>query len=150
MLGVKLPQPYGLRLEMIRAKGFTDAETIELLKRNNETELLAAIHSEINWEGFIAYNHEHGELLKAAVLDGYQFSFITIGGIKNLLSIKFNKHEGADYEIQGSFITKLKLSEADFLRIRLLVPKHWKLIVSSIHGATTAEFVEVGIELEKA
>jgi hypothetical protein len=142
---VKLPQPYALRMEMIRAKGYADHEVLALIELYDAERVKDKVDAEVNWDGFLAYARENADNLKAAVLEGYQFSFITIGGIKSLLSIRFHKTEEQDYVSGGSSIDRLTLSAAEFERLRGLVPQHWKMTVTRPEQGKDA--VEIRIEL---
>jgi hypothetical protein len=141
----KLPQPYALRMEMIRAKGYADHEVLAMIELYDAELLKVKVDAEVNWDGFLAYARENADNLKAAVLEGYHFSFITIGGIKSLLSIRFHKTEEQDYLLGGSSIERLTLSAAEFERLRGLVPPHWKMTVTSSDQETDP--VEIRIEL---
>jgi hypothetical protein len=146
---MKLPQPYALRIEMIRAKGFSDRELLALLEQSDSAELLAKVDAELNWDNFLDYVGEHWDTVKTAVLDGYQFSFISIGGIKNLLSIRFKKVEDQDYRFDGTCIEQLKLSNADLRLFRSLVPStHWNII--EIGTDPEDGVIELKIELNAA
>lgn len=146
---VKLPQPYALRLEVIRAKGFSDREMLELLRRLDSRELQEKVNSELKWDSFLDYVQEQWETVKTAVLEGYRFSFITIGGLKSLLSIRFQKAEGEDYFFTGNRIEQLKLNAADLQLLRSLVPEmHWNFIKTETDSATGT--TEIRIELVTA
>ncbi|TJY42308.1 hypothetical protein E5161_09925 [Cohnella pontilimi] len=144
MTNTKLPQPYALRIEMIRAKGYSDQQMIELIERADADLLKEKVDAEVNWGAFLQFAGENTAAVRAAVLEGYRFSFITIGGIKSLLSIRFGKEEQRDYRFGGSWIDGLKLSASLYEKLRDLVPEHWRMLVET--GADT-ETVEVRIEL---
>jgi hypothetical protein len=144
----KLPQPYALRLEMLRAKGYSKTEMIEIAVGYNEAEFKELIHSEVDWKGFMTYRHEYKETLVSAIKDGYQFSFITFGGIKNLLAIRFNKLEDADYDIVESTFRNLTLSSEQFQLFRSLVPNHWKMSLTPFISEAGEGIVKVHIELQ--
>ncbi|MCY9660051.1 hypothetical protein P5G65_04225 [Paenibacillus chondroitinus] len=145
---VKLPQPYALRLEMISAKGYLKTEITEIVVRYKEAELKELVRSDVDWKGFVTYRDEHLETLLSAINDGYQFSFITFGGIKNLLAIKFNKLEGADYDIVESSFLNLTLSPEQFQLLRFLVPNHWNMSLTPFVSETGEEIDRVHIELQ--
>lgn len=148
MLVVKLPQPYAIRLEMLRAKGYSNTEMAEIVERNNEAELKELVDREVNWEGFITYSQDHLETLLSAIKEGYQFSFITFGGVQNLLAIKFNKVKGADYDTIESTFQNLTLSPEEFQSFRFLVPNHWEMSAIPFNSETGEELVSVLIELQ--
>lgn len=142
----RLPQPYALRIEMIRAKGFSEQEVLALLERGDAAELAAKVNAELSWDPFIAYVREHWETFQAAVLNGYRFSFMTIGGMKSLLEIRFNKTEKQDYRSHKRGIEGLKLSLSELQTFRKFVPSaQWAIEEKATDAAGQA--VEVRIEL---
>lgn len=144
---VKLPQPYALRLELLHAKGYSKPEIAEIVERNNEAELKGLVDAGLNWEGFMTYSREHKETLLLAINVGYQFSFITFGGIQNLLRIKFHKHEGEDYDIVESTFQNVMLSAEQFQLFRFLVPNHWKMSVFPFNNENGEERVRVHVNI---
>ncbi|GIP50794.1 hypothetical protein D3C76_405110 [compost metagenome] len=126
---VSLPQPYALRLETIRAKGMEENAALELLERNSAAEWQERINPELQWDGFAEYVREHVEEVKQAYLEGYRFKFMTVGGLRSLLQIKFGLQAGQDYvyDENNHGFSGVKLKEADYRSLRMLSPDYWEI-----------------------
>lgn len=126
-----LPQPYALRLEMIRAKGIEVAAVLELLDRNNAAEWQQRMNPELQWDGFAEYVREHVDEVKQAYLEGYRFKFMTVGGLRNLLKIKFGLQAGQDYAFDesGNRFSGVKLKTEDYQNLRMLTPDYWEILI---------------------
>lgn len=126
-----LPQPYALRLEMIRAKGIEVAAVLELLERNNAAEWQQRVNSELQWDGFAEYVREHADEVKQAYFEGYRFKFMTVGGLRNLLQIKFGLQAGQDYgfDESGNRFSGVKLKAEDYHNLRVLAPDYWEIFI---------------------
>lgn len=142
---VKLPQPFALRLETIRAKGYSDEEIIALLERSGSTDLKRLIDPELDWREFAEFAALHPGTVRAAVAQGYRFKFITAGGIHNLLRIRFNLLSGPDYHFDGFRFSGLKLTRQDYDLLKNMIPEHWSLPVRD--GNEKSNEVRFGIEL---
>ncbi|WP_410772331.1 hypothetical protein [Fontibacillus sp. BL9] len=125
MAQAKLPQPFALRMELIRSKGYSDLEVVSFIERGNGEELKSHVDPELNWGDFLEYARENFGTLKTAILEGYQFNFITAGGIQNLLRIRFSLQLVRDYRFDGSTFEGLSLMSQDYQLLRSLVPEHW-------------------------
>jgi hypothetical protein len=124
----KLPQLYALQLERILARGLDSSEVIKLLHTSNEAELAERVDSQVKWVRLLEYAKDNWPVMESAVLEGYSFPFITIGGIKSLLDIKFRKLEGSDYRIADDRLEGLRLTAADYNVLRSMIPSYWKFI----------------------
>ncbi|WP_178020516.1 hypothetical protein [uncultured Paenibacillus sp.] len=126
-----LPQPYALRLEMIRAKGIEVAAVLELLDRNNAAEWQQRMNPKLQWDGFAEYVREHVDEVKQAYLEGYRFKFMTVGGLRNLLKIKFGLQAGQDYAFDesGNRFSGVKLKTEDYQNLRMLTPDYWEILI---------------------
>ncbi|MFC5652679.1 hypothetical protein ACFPYJ_26885 [Paenibacillus solisilvae] len=125
---VKLPQLYALQLERLLAHGLAPSEILELLQTGSEDELAERVNPEVKWERLLTYAKENRAAIEAAVLHGYSFPFITIGGLKSLLAIKFLKLEERDYRFTGQRIEGLQLNPPEYERLRVMVPLYWNFI----------------------
>ncbi|GIP41223.1 hypothetical protein J31TS4_45030 [Paenibacillus sp. J31TS4] len=128
MEAVKLPQPYGLRLEMIRAKGYTSEQIVALLGKDSAEALREQVGQEGNWDGFLDYVREHRGEVETALTTGYRFKFLTIGGVRSLLTIRFGKEEGKDFRFGGMFLEDVRLCPEELAELRELVPRHWAFV----------------------
>ncbi|MFC4811714.1 hypothetical protein [Paenibacillus sp. GCM10023250] len=123
-----MPQLYALQLERIIARGFSADETLELLRHGSKEELAARIDPKPTWERLLTYAEEHWANVETAVREGYRFSFLTIGGLKSLLEIKFRKREETDYRFTGERIEGLRLADSELALLRSMVPAYWAFI----------------------
>ncbi|GIO88247.1 hypothetical protein J25TS5_51790 [Paenibacillus faecis] len=126
-----LPQPYALRLEMIRAAGYSNQEAISLIENKDTATLVQNVNPEVNWGEFLDYAHQNREDIRAAIAQGYRFKFITAGGLQSFLRISFGLQAGEDYRFDGERFTEIGLSEPDFELLRHRVPEqHWTFVIS--------------------
>ncbi|RCX14926.1 hypothetical protein DFP94_11665 [Fontibacillus phaseoli] len=142
----KLPQPYALRMELIRSKGYSDLEVISFIERGNGEELKSHVDPELNWGDFLEYARENFRKLKTAILEGYQFNFITAGGIQNLLRIRFSLQLEQDYRFDGVTFEGLRLKSQDYQLLRSLVPEHWSFF--DVRRDESAGDIGFGIKLQ--
>lgn len=126
-----LPQPCALRLEMIRAAGYSDQDAIALIENKDTAALVQNVNPEVNWGEFLDYAHQKREDIRAAIAEGYRFKFITAGGLQSLLRIRFGLQAGEDYRFDGERFTEIRLSEPNFELLRHRVPvQHWTFVIS--------------------
>jgi len=146
MPSVKMPQPYALRIERIRAMGYSATELLHLLKRDDAIEKLAEVDAEMDWENFLAYASQHGESMQEAVLHGYRFSYLTFGGLKSLLGIRYKKEEGRDYIVRGNCIEDLALDEDEVPLLQAMLPEvMWE--IAEVSRIQEKHMMEVRIAL---
>ncbi|BBH22945.1 hypothetical protein Back11_42900 [Paenibacillus baekrokdamisoli] len=145
---VKLPQRYALQLERLLAHGLAPSEILGLLQSGSEAELAECVTSEVNWERLLTYAKENWQTIEYAVLHGYSFPFITIGGIKSLLAIKFLKLEERDYRFTGHRVEGLQLNTPEYERLRGMVPLYWNFIRTD--ADPSSDNVEITIRLENS
>jgi len=141
----KLPQPYGLRLETMFAKGFRAEEALQLIRRNDPAELREKVDPEAAWESFLEFANAHPETIEAAVRDGYRFPFLTIGGLRSLLSIKYNKKEDRDYRVRDNRVEQLFLTRSELASLRRLAPNHWRILERAAEDGRAEDVVGVEI-----
>jgi hypothetical protein len=123
----KLPQPYGLRIEMIRAAGYSGQELLAVLLAADSEELRDQINKDISWDVFLEYVKEEWLTVKTAVLYGYRYKFLTIGGLKDLLSIRFRREEGVDYRFDGEQVEGLLLGQEELEALMELLAVNWNI-----------------------
>lgn len=124
-----LPQLYALRLEMIRAKGIQGAELVELLERKDAAELQQRVNPELQWDGFVEYLQEHLDEVKQALSEGYRFKFMTVGGLRSLLEIKFGLRAEQDYVFDNNRFAGVRLHREDYQQLRALAPDYWEILM---------------------
>lgn len=151
MAAANVPQPYGLRLEMMLARGLAPAEALALIRRGDAEALGERIHPELKWEGFVAYAQENDGRIEAALLEGFAFPFLTVGGLKQLLSIKFGLVEERDYRYAEGRFEGVRLTTADLAAFRRQVPPYWQFTLTepeSAGGPDRPGTVEIAIGMD--
>ncbi|WP_334075531.1 MULTISPECIES: hypothetical protein [Paenibacillus] len=144
-----LPQPYALRLEMIRAAGYSDREVISWIENKDAPGLKEKVNPDVDWEEFLAYAHQSGEAMRKAITEGYRFKFITAGGLQSLLRIRFGLQTGEDYRFDGSRFIDIRLCARNYELLRDGVPEqHWAFFIS--HRDHTTGEVRFDIALASA
>ncbi|QHW33461.1 hypothetical protein GZH47_23455 [Paenibacillus rhizovicinus] len=141
----KLPQLYALQLERLIAHGLREERILELLRSGSEAELAALVNPEVKWERLITYAQDNRQTLEKAVRHGYSFPFITIGGIKSLLAIKFGRQEAADYSFGGDRIEGLRLHASEHDLLRAMLPSYW--VFTRAAASLPDDNVEISIAL---
>ncbi|MBB6673584.1 hypothetical protein [Cohnella nanjingensis] len=152
MTNTLVPQPYGLRLEMMLARGLSPAEALALIRRGDAAALGERVNPELNWEGFVVYAQANDDRIAAALQDGYAFPFLTIGGMKNLLSIKFGLAEERDYRYAEGRIEGLRLTADDLAAFRRMVPSYWQFALTEAEsggGPDRTGTAEIAIEMDQ-
>ncbi|QAY66957.1 hypothetical protein [Paenibacillus protaetiae] len=143
---VTVPQLYALQLERIAANGLAADDIVAMLRRGSEAELAEKIDPEVKWDRLLGFAKDNWQAVETAVREGYRFPFITIGGIKNLLAIKFGKREGTDYRFQGDRIEELSLSSAEYNLLRSMIPLYWRFFSGDV--VEQAERIRISIALQ--
>ncbi|MGN8769832.1 hypothetical protein ACTNDP_10255 [Paenibacillus barengoltzii] len=124
-----LPQLYALRLERIQAKGIQGAELVKLLERKDSDELQQRVDSELQWDGFVEYLQEHWDDVKQALTEGYRFKFMTVGGLRSLLEIKFGLQAERDYVFDNNRFAGVRLHREAYQQLRALAPDYWEILI---------------------
>ncbi|MNI81740.1 hypothetical protein D3C73_1383840 [compost metagenome] len=110
---------------MIRASGFDVHELLAVLQAGDAQALRDQVNGEIGWDVFLEYAKEEWLTVKTAVLHGYRYKFLTIGGLKDLLSIRFHKEEGRDYSFDGEEVDGLMLEQAELEALKGFLAVNW-------------------------
>lgn len=125
---VKLALNYGLMLEMMKAKEFSNPTIAALLSEGKE-ELLESIGEGIpSWQTMVDYYRLNKDKCHQALHEGYEFSFLTKGALKSLLAIKFGMKEGEDFVDTGEFLDTVKMTSTNLQILREMIAKNWTII----------------------
>ncbi|WP_066258456.1 hypothetical protein [Neobacillus drentensis] len=126
---VKLALNYALMLEMMKAKGFNNSTIVALLNKGDE-ELLESIGEGIpTWKAMVDYYNGNKVKCHQAIKSGYEFSFLTKGALKSLLSIKFGMKEGEDFVDTGEFLNTVKMTGENLQTLREMISKNWTIVL---------------------
>ncbi|MBP2001858.1 hypothetical protein J2Z69_002914 [Paenibacillus shirakamiensis] len=79
------------------------------------------------WEGLIAFAVQQPKLFRQALQEGYTIKFVTVGGLRTLLLMKWGLQPNQDYDmVENQFLgVKLRTEEATELQQLVAVP--WKV-----------------------
>ncbi|SDM46132.1 hypothetical protein SAMN04488137_0245 [Fictibacillus solisalsi] len=133
MKATKLPMPAGMRIEQARAAGLEDETLFQALK-NKDLSLLNAAGKELDWEYLFSYTEQHEEQIKSAIFYGYQFKFLTINGLRNLLETRFALIEEKDFKLTNTGVTILEMSVEDAKELEHVLDGHW-LVSRQVSGS---------------
>jgi len=121
----KIALNYALMLEIIRESGRSNDEIIELLDQEN-SELFDVFGDGIpEWQTLIDYYHKNKEIIKNALYEEYEITFLTKGALKSLLRIKYGLAEGTDFQDNGEVLDNVKLSSEQLHSLQTIIAKNW-------------------------
>lgn len=124
---VRLPQPVGIRLEIARAGGLSGEALIDAIHRK-ETDTLKALGPErLPWDILIEYGEQNKDELEQAILDGYEFKFLTVRGLIHYLLYRFGLKEQEDYEASEGALEGLRLSRSSIAVLQATIPAFWQI-----------------------
>jgi len=123
----KIALNYALMLEIIRESGRSNDEIIELLDQEN-SELFDVFGDGIpEWQTLIDYYHKNKEIIKNALYEEYEITFLTKGALKSLLRIKYGLAEGTDFQDNGEVLDNVKLSSEQLHSLQTIIAKNWMI-----------------------
>ncbi|WP_248928348.1 hypothetical protein [Paenibacillus hamazuiensis] len=123
--GIKLSMPVAFMIENCRASGISDDLLIESLLRRDFTAIRHAGDGDIDFAKLLDTAAEIGDDWENAIRYGYEFSFISINGLRKLLNFRFRKLEHQDYEVDGLIIRHLALTAEEVGELRGLISRQW-------------------------
>ncbi|WP_028550132.1 hypothetical protein [Paenibacillus sp. UNC451MF] len=126
---VRLPQPVGIRLEIARAGGLSDEALISVIHRKDTAALQQLGPEQLTWDILTQYGEENREELKQAILDGYEFKFLTVRGLIHYISYRFGLKEQVDYQAVEGALEGLKLTRSNVALLQATIPAFWQISV---------------------
>jgi hypothetical protein len=126
---VKLALNYALMLEMMKAKGCSNATIVALLNEGNEEILESNGEGIPTWKTLVDYYHLNKDKCYQAITEGYEITFLTKGALKSLLSIKFGMKEGEDFIDTGKFLDEVKITIENLEALRGVIAKNWTIVL---------------------
>jgi len=124
---VGLPQPVGIRLEIARAGGLSGEALIEAIHRKDSDTLKALGPERLPWDILIEYGEQNKDELEQAILDGYEFKFLTVRGLIHYLLYRFGLKEQEDYEASEGALEGLRLSRSSIAVLQATIPAFWQI-----------------------
>ncbi|MCM2674186.1 hypothetical protein [Alkalicoccobacillus plakortidis] len=129
---VQLSMPIAFLIENCRTSGLTDQELVTLIKKR-DFEPIADLVIEPNMDFIerIQTAEDLNEPWEKALLDGYQFKFLHMNGVKKLLKLRFNKLEDIHYKEQNFVLSNLILTTAEKVELATLIQSRWNVVSNS-------------------
>ncbi|MDN9010478.1 hypothetical protein [Brevibacillus laterosporus] len=124
---VKLSQNEALMIEVLRAKGVTDEELLDALKKEDISDFLQC-SDDFDFSQLLDFSRQNWCELEQAVREGYQIKFNTINGIKYLISVRLNQVADRDYQNKGDYLAEIKLKEAEVIWLQSVLSKNWTVV----------------------
>ncbi|MEK8127741.1 hypothetical protein WMW72_07400 [Paenibacillus filicis] len=124
----KLPQPYALWIEFARSKGADDELLLKALDKGDR-EFLESFNSVFKVEGLLEYAAEHPERVRRAISEGYEFTFLTVNGLKFLLEARFGFPREGAYEVKEGSLGPLQLKSDGIEWLQQRLPSFWSIRV---------------------
>lgn len=113
-----------IMIETVRSNGISNEELIGKAL-NKEVDDLESLSTDFDFERLVELA-ENEEIFKSIIHDGYQVSFVTRNGLKNLLKLKFQITEGDYEQIENGYLN-LEIHEDTLDSIRELISANWKI-----------------------
>ncbi|WP_052036029.1 hypothetical protein [Tumebacillus flagellatus] len=125
---VKLNQPTALRLEQLRAKGFADADILAHLRSGDLAPFQQALGEDVEFTALLDSYHANPEDFAQALANGYELSFISIFGVKNLLNARYGLVAGRDYPDSDESLEDIQLSLEGANWLKSTLSKNWRVL----------------------
>lgn len=109
-------------IENLRSNGYSNTQIIGEAEDKNTS---AFQHVKENMDFSRLEDLEASGNLKSILEDGYQVSFLTSNGLKNLIRLKYGKEEGEDYTFEDFTVYGLELSEVEETELEDLLSQNW-------------------------
>lgn len=124
----KLTQPNALRLELIRANGFTDADILTHFQNGDLSPFQQVGNGEIDFSSLLEFANAQWEAFEQAVRVGYELSFLSINGIRNLIAARFGLQADQDYTSHEEYLAGLHLEPTQLEWLQAVLPKNWAIV----------------------
>ncbi|MBL0388539.1 hypothetical protein JJB07_18200 [Tumebacillus sp. ITR2] len=125
---IKLNQPTALRLEQIRAKGFSDEDILAKLKAEDLTAFQNALGEDVDFTSILDFLRANPDDFEKALTDGYELTFISIFGIKNLLAARYNLVAGRDYPDSDESLEDILLTLDGVAWLKSTLSKNFRVL----------------------
>lgn len=132
-------------IEQLLAQGIQKDSLIQALKSKN-LEQLKSFDSRIDYTYLLQSFDKNSETLENAIKNNYTVTYLTKGGLKNLLQIKYGFKEQQDFSLSEFRLDDLTVTTAQLGEISILVGSVWNIqplkdnkngthTISIIHGS---------------
>lgn len=129
---VKLSLPVGLWIENCMSSGLDPATIIAYIHNKDWTPLLSNVADpQMDMLDRLQIATDMNDPWEQAILEGYRFKFIHIGGVKRLLYIRYQLQEHRDYQQNGNQLSGLLLHSDMISNINEKIGIQWEILIDT-------------------
>lgn len=143
MSKIKLPSNVALRLEALRAAGVTDSETTECLRKGDIASFHSPVFPDMTFDSLLDYERQHPGNLAQALTRGYEYTFITIGGLQSLLRVRVSLQAEGDYERGSHYLDRVPLNTSEIAYLRSVLPRYWVIVEEQEQSESERRIVKI-------
>lgn len=121
MHSINLMDAYAI--ESLRSNGYSNEEIIDKAEKK-ETGEFSSVKKGVDYS-LLEKLEETGNL-RGALENGYQVTFLTANGLKNLIRMKYDKEKDQDYTFENFTVSGLQLAEEDQKELKGLLSQNWQ------------------------
>lgn len=113
-------------IESPLAKGMERQTLLTYVQQEKAAELNEYV-GRFEYKDLIEAYNKNPQNIKSAILSGYHVKFVTLGGVKNLLGMKFALEEEKDFEVVDDKVLDIPLTKAQFAVVEEMLSSNWEL-----------------------
>lgn len=113
-------------IETLRSKGMSNIELVTELEQKN-TNSLKSMDPNYDYTDLITLYERDKKAFTSILTDGYEVKFVTMGGLKGLLELKFGKIATRDYTLTDKGMEHLEIEAEDLQVLNQFLSKNWTI-----------------------
>lgn len=113
-------------IETLRSKGMSNEQLIMELEQKN-LDALKNINPNYDYHDLVTLYEQDKSAFTSILTDGYEVKFVTMGGLKGLLELKFDKIADRDYTLTDKGIEHLEMEEHQLHVLNQLLSRNWTI-----------------------
>ncbi|MBD7984519.1 hypothetical protein H9649_08005 [Sporosarcina sp. Sa2YVA2] len=113
-------------IETLRSKGMSNEQLIMDLEQKN-LDALKNINANYDYNDLLTLYEQDKSAFTSILTDGYEVKFVTMGGLKGLLELKFDKIADRDYTLTDKGIEHLEMEEHQLHVLNQLLSRNWTI-----------------------
>ncbi|HLR54111.1 MAG TPA: hypothetical protein VK078_05230 [Pseudogracilibacillus sp.] len=113
-------------IESPLARGMERQTLLEYVQQEKTAELNDFVRR-FEYKDLIEAYKENPENIASAIQFGYQVKFVTLGGVKNLLGMKFALEEEKDFKATENSVLNIPLTQDQFAIVKEMLSSNWEL-----------------------
>ncbi|WP_163102493.1 hypothetical protein [Peribacillus alkalitolerans] len=125
---VRISVHVALLLETVKSNGLTNDEIMRLLEERDYSRFHEVLEGLSEWADLADYYHWNKDEFKKIVNDGYKIKFLTKGGLRTLLRVKYGLNPNEDYEDGVDYFHDVKLSTKELESLCDNLSLNWSVI----------------------